>query len=244
VWGGEILAGDLTGFERAGWLWPVRLPGGDQAVRQPWRMACAWLQEALGEEPPPLPGVEPRRWTAVAALARGELAAPVTTSMGRLFDAVAALCGIRLAVNYEGQAAIELEAAAAPGDHGRYDLPAGEGLDARPAVLGVAGDLAAGVDAGVVAARFHDTVAAGTVAACAAAASARGLDTVVLSGGVFANRRLLEASAAGLRAAGLRVLVPERLPPGDGGIAFGQASVAAAQSAQSPTIGKWVNRAR
>jgi len=241
IWGGELLAGDLTAFERAGHLRPVRMPGGEQAIRQPWRMACAWLQEALGEEPEPLAGVEAGRWRAVASLARGELAAPVTTSMGRLFDAVAALCGIRLEVTYEGQAAIELEAAAEPGDHGRYDMPL---LDARPAILALIADLRGGTTPGVVAARFHDTVAAATADSCEAAASERGLELAVLSGGVFANRRLLEATAARLRAAGLRVLVPERLPPGDGGIAFGQASVAAAQSAQSPTIGKWENRAR
>jgi hydrogenase maturation protein HypF len=245
VWGGELLAGDLAGFERAGHLRPVRMPGGEQAVRQPWRMACAWLQEALGEEPAPLPGVEARRWRAVAALARGDLAAPPTTSMGRLFDAVAALCGIRLEVSYEGQAAIELEGVAEPGDHGRYELPLdGLVLDPRPAVLAVADDLRAGAPPGVVAARFHDTIAAATAEACAAAASSRGLGTAVLSGGVFANRRLLEGAAGRLRAAGLRVLIPERLPPGDGGIAYGQASVAAAQSAQSPTMGKWENRAR
>jgi len=245
IWGGELLAGDLAGFVRAGHLWPVRMPGGEQAIRQPWRMACAWLQEATGEEPEPLPGVDPSRWRAVAALARGELASPVTTSMGRLFDAVSALCGIRLEVSYEGQAAIELESVAEPGDHGRYELPIDRGvLDARPTVLAVAADLRAGADPAVVAARFHDTVAAATAYECVAAAAQHGVGTVVLSGGVFANRRLLASIAGRLRAAGLRVLVPERVPPGDGGIAFGQASVAAAQSAQSPTIGKWENRAR
>jgi hydrogenase maturation protein HypF len=239
VWGGELLAGDLAGFERAGHLRPVRMPGGEQAIRQPWRMACAWLQEALGEEPEPLPGVDATRWRAVASLARGELAAPLTTSMGRLFDAVAALCGVRLEVTYEGQAAIELEAAAEPGDHGRYDM--GADLDPRAMLREIARDRSG---PGVVAARFHDTVAAATAEACAAAASARGLELAVLSGGVFANPRLLEGTAQRLRSAGLRVLVPQRLPPGDGGIAYGQASVAAAQSAQSPTIGKWENRAR
>ena len=245
VWGGELLSGDLAGFERAGHLRPVRMPGGEQAIRQPWRMACAWLQEALGEEPEPLPGVEAARWRAVASLARGELAAPQTTSIGRLFDAVAALCGVRHQVSYEGQAAIELEAAADPGDHGRYELPIdGLVLDPRPLVLEAAADLRAGVAAGIVAARFHDSVASATAHACVAAAAERGLELAVLAGGVFANRRLLEGTAGRLRAAGLRVLVPERLPPGDGAISYGQASVAAAQSAQSPTIGKWENRAR
>ncbi len=231
VWGGELLVGDASGFERAGHLRAVRLPGGEQAVRQPWRMACAWLQEALGEVPPPLPGIDARRWESVAALARGTLAAPETTSMGRLFDAVAALCGIRAEVNYEGQAAIELEAAAAPGDHGRYELPVGPDarpplasdrragpnlvLDARPTVLAVARDLQAGVDPGVVAARFHDTVAAATADALATAASARGLGTAVLSGGVFLNRRLLEATHD--RLAGGRPAGPGARAPAAGG---------------------------
>ena len=240
VWGGELLAGGLGGFERAGHLWAVRLPGGDQAVRQPWRMACAWLQEALGEEPPPAAGVERARWEAGAQLARSGLSAPRTTSMGRLFDAVAARCGVRAEIRYEGQAAIELEGSAEPGDHGSYELPVTGGdhagtpgagglvLDARPAVLAVAEDLAHGTAAAVVSARFHDTVAAATAEACARVASTRGLDTAVLSGGVFHHRRLLEGTAAALSAAGLRVLVPRRLPPGDGGIAYGQAAVAIA----------------
>jgi hydrogenase maturation protein HypF len=232
VWGGELLVGSAAGFVRAGHLWPVRLPGGEQAVRQPWRMACAWLQEALGELPPPLPGIDRQRWEAVAALSRTGLAAPVTTSVGRLFDAVAALCGVRTEVRYEGQAAIELEAAAEPGAHGRYEVPlAGEPLvlDARPLILAIAGDVARGTPVAVVAARFHDSIAAATVEACAHVADRHGLGTVALSGGVFLNRRLLEATAAGLRATGLQVLVPERLPPGDGGIAYGQAAVAAAR---------------
>jgi hydrogenase maturation protein HypF len=231
IWGGELLAGTAAAAERAGHLRPVRLPGGEQAVRQPWRMACAWLQEAHGAVPPPLPGVDVRRWEAVAALARGELAAPVTTSMGRLFDAVAALCGVRLEVRYEGQAAIELEAVAAPGAHGRYPLPVGDGfvLDARPTVLAVVEDLARGTPVAVVSARFHDTVAAATAEALAAAAGARGIGVAVLSGGVFLNRRLLEGTVVALGGSGLRVLVPERLPPGDGGISYGQAAVVAAR---------------
>jgi hydrogenase maturation protein HypF len=234
VWGGELLVGSAAGFVRAGHLWPVRLPGGERAVHQPWRMACAWMQEALGELPPPLEGIDRQRWEAVAGLARTGLAAPVTTSMGRLFDAVAALCGVRSEVRYEGQAAIELEAAAAPGSHGRYDVPLVEQpdglvLDARPLVLAVARDAAAGTPAAVISARFHDSLAAATAAACAAAAEAHGLAIVVLSGGVFLNRRLLETTADALRRTGLRVLVPARLPPGDGGIAYGQAAVAVAR---------------
>jgi len=242
VWGGELLAGDLAGFERAGHLWPVRIPGGERAIREPWRMACSWLVEAIGPEPE-LPralaagGVDPDRWRQVAALARGELAAPVTTSVGRLFDAVSALCGVCLQTTYEGQAAIELEAAAAAGENGSYPLPArsapGEALvlDARETVRAVIDDLDRGVAVPTVAARFHDGLADATAAALIAVAQARDVSTAVLSGGTFANRRVLERTAAELVRAGLRVLVPERLPPGDGGISFGQAAVAATTTA-------------
>jgi hydrogenase maturation protein HypF len=231
VWGGELLVGDLEGFVRAGALWPVRLPGGDRAVRQPWRMACAWLVAALDSEPAVLPGIEPRTWHAVAELARTGLAAPPTTSMGRLFDAVAALCGVRAEVTYEGQAAVELEAIADRSERGAYPLDVAAGvLDARPTVLAVADDVAAGVEPAVVGARFHRAVACATAEACAEIALERGLDTVVLSGGVWQNRLLLELTLALLRDDGLRALVPERLPPNDGAISFGQAAVAAALS--------------
>ena len=225
VWGGELLVGDLTGFERAGHLHPVRLPGGDRAVREPWRMACAWLVAAGGEAPALRERVGAERWDVVARMTREGVAAPVTTSAGRLFDAVAALCGLRTDVTYEGQAAIELEAVADPAERGAYAMP---GLDPRAAILAVVADVAAGVPGGVVSARFHSGLARATVAACAALAEERGLDLVVLSGGVFQNRLLLESVAAGVIDAGLRVLTPERLPPNDGGIAFGQAAIAAA----------------
>ena len=241
VWGGELLVGGIGGCERAGHLWPVRLPGGDAAVREPWRMACAWLH-ALGEGegdgdgapaiPATLAGAVPRaRWEAVGALVRSGTAAPATTSAGRLFDAVAALCGVRSAINYEGQAAAELEAACDPGERGAYPLPLVDGaaivLDARATIAAIVEDLARGAASGVVAARFHGALADATARACALAASRSGLDTIVLSGGAFQNRVLLERTGARLAAAGLRVLIPRRLPPNDGGIAFGQAAVAA-----------------
>jgi hydrogenase maturation protein HypF len=238
VWGGELLVGDLTGFDRAGHLRAVRLPGGEQAVRQPWRMACAWLADALDADvpaiPPALAGVvDAPRWRAIAALARrGGVAAPETTSAGRLFDAVAALCGLRASVTYEGQAAAELEARCDPHERGAYPLDVTRGcvLDPRATVVAVARDVAAGVPAGVVSARFHRGLADATARACASLAAAHGVGLVVLSGGVFQNARLLAATAARLEAAGLRVLVPERLPPNDGGVSYGQAAVAAARS--------------
>jgi hydrogenase maturation protein HypF len=241
VWGGELLLGGLTGFERIGMLRPVRLPGGAAAIRQPWRMACAWLSDALGQAwtvPRGLAGrVEPKAWRQVAELTRTGVASPLTTSAGRLFDAVAALCGIRAQVSYEGQAAIELEARCDPGEQRSYAFPLVEEgggplvMDARPAIAAVMGDLEAGVGVPQVAARFHNAVAQATASACALAAGRAGTENVVLSGGVFQNRRLLERTVALLDDAGLRVLLPQRLPPNDGGIAYGQMAIVAARMA-------------
>jgi len=239
VWGGELLVGGLRDFERVGHLRAVRLPGGDRAVREPWRMACAWLAEAWeGEGAPPLPGtlagsVAPKRWETIARLARSELA-PITTSAGRLFDAIAALCGVRATVTYEGQAAIELEAAVDRAERGEYAIAlASRGgvleLDPRAAVSTIARERTAGVPVGTVAARFHAGLARATARACVQVAGERGLDVVVLTGGVFQNGVLLDLTIAELKRAGLRALAPERLPPGDGGISYGQAAVAAAR---------------
>jgi len=218
VWGGELLLGGLTGFVRAGHLWPLRMPGGEAAIRQPWRMACAWLAAAGLATPP--------AWADVRRLAETGLASPLTTSMGRLFDAVAALCGIRETVSYEGQAAIELEAAADRRETRAYPLPLtadGEALvlDARPTIAAVHDDLARGVDVALVSARFHNAVAGATAAAC------RDAPVVVLSGGVFQNALLLDRTIEALRPA--RVLTPVRLPCNDGAISYGQAAVAAAR---------------
>ena len=249
VWGGELLVGDLEDFERAGLLFPVRLPGGDAAVREPWRMACAWLCAAFSE-PPPLPArlrgqVKPEAWRQVSRLVATGTASPITTSAGRLFDAIAALCGVRTTVNYEGQAAVELEAVADGDETAVYTLPVDgrEGgplvLDARATVRAVVADLRAGVPVPRVAARFHNGLAAATAAACGIAAERAGVSSVVLSGGVFQNRRLLNGTRARLRDLGLRVLTPELLPPNDGGIAYGQLAVSAAR-----LVGEGVRRVR
>jgi hydrogenase maturation protein HypF len=200
-------------------------------------MACAWLLEAQGRplaRPATIAGgVEADIWEQVQRLALSGLSSPPTTSIGRLFDAVAALCGLRTEINYEGQAAIELEAACDPRERGSYPIAVtaepGPGIviDPRETILAILDDLARGAGAGTVASRFHRAVASATVSACVSAASSHGSELVVLSGGVFANRRLLSLTADGLAAGGLRVLVPERLPAGDGGISYGQAAVAA-----------------
>jgi hydrogenase maturation protein HypF len=168
--------------------------------------------------------------------------APATSSAGRLFDAAAALLGVRDTISYEGQAAIELEQLADPAETGRY--PAG--LDAGPAngdgagpllvggadlIRAAAGDLAAGTAPAVIAARFHNGVAAAIVAVCERLRDGHGLGTVALSGGVFQNLLLTARAVAGLTDRGFRVLVHARVPCNDGGISFGQAAVAAATDA-------------
>ncbi len=208
VWGGELLLGSCEAYARVGHLSAVRMPGGEAAIREPWRMACAWMAAAGLETPP--------EWANVRRLAVTGLASPETTSMGRLFDAVAAMCGIRERVTYEGQAAIELEAAADPHERAAYPMPE---LDARPTVVAVHDDLARGVDVALVSARFHNAVAHATADAC------REHPVVVLSGGVFQNALLLDRTIETLGAE--RVLAPRRLPCNDGAISYGQAAVAA-----------------
>jgi hydrogenase maturation protein HypF len=246
VWGGELLVGGLSGFDRAGSLRPVRMPGAAAAIRQPWRMAFAWLAEAFGEPHPPTKRlaalVDRERWDAMAQVAASARVSPLTSSMGRLFDAVGALCGIAAEVSYEGQAAVELEAAAwrvpAAGELPQYEIDARDGwvLDPCRAIRAICADLDRGIDLGAVASGFHAAVADATTRAVTEIASARGLDTAVLSGGVFQNRLLIETVAAALDGAGLRVLIPERLPPNDGGISYGQAAIAAARDADRSAI--------
>jgi hydrogenase maturation protein HypF len=235
VWGGELLYGDVASFRRVGALLSVGLPGGARAIKQPWRMACSWLSAAYDGEPelpPSLSGrVDVRAWSHVRSLIAAATASPTTTSMGRLFDAVAALAGIRAEVNYEGQAAIELEAACDLEERGSYPIAltgAPLVIDPRETIRAVAADVAAGDPPGAIARRFHRAIARATVDACIRLAETHATEVVVLSGGVFQSRLLLESVSCGLEAAGLRVLVPERLPVNDGGISYGQAAVAAA----------------
>ncbi|UTI64030.1 carbamoyltransferase HypF [Paraconexibacter antarcticus] len=237
VWGGEILVGDLTGFRRAGHLHPVRLPGGDHAARQPWRMAASWM---IAAEHPHVPdelhaAIPHEQWDLVGQMVRRGFSAPVTTSMGRLFDAAAALCGLRARCSYEGQAAVELEARADVSHKGAYTLPVGDDLvlDARTAIRALLGDVESGVDVALISARLHRAIAEATATACERAAEGAGTDLVVLSGGVFQNRLLLTWTIAACEQLRLRVLVPSRLPANDGGISFGQAAVAAARGARA-----------
>ncbi|MGH9066582.1 MAG: carbamoyltransferase HypF, partial [Acidimicrobiales bacterium] len=165
----------------------------------------------------------------------GGVGAPLTSSAGRLFDAVAAICSVRDRVNYEGQAAVELEQRVDRDETGAYlvSTVAGTPLQLRGTdlVRGVVEDVMAGADVGAVAARFHNGLAGAVVEACEAVADRTGLTSVALSGGVFQNLVLLDRVGAGLRRAGMRVLTHSRVPPNDGGISLGQVAVAGALAA-------------
>lgn len=244
LWGGEFLAADLREFERVAHLRPVALPGGGAAVREPWRMALAWVALALGDDAAASlgPSLDPR-WATVLALTSHPIT-PHTTSGGRLFDAIAALAGLRNVMTYEGQAAVELEAAArtvVDDDSGTSadggwvgEGPAGEDgpwiLDPSPLVADAFAGRLAGVAPRAIAASFHRRLAAGLSAAAAALARREGLTTVALTGGVFQNSLLTTLVADALGVSGLEVLLHHRVPPNDGGISIGQAAVVAATS--------------
>jgi len=237
LWGGEMLIADLVDFERVGHLAPIAMPGGAAAIREPWRMAVAWAGAAGVEVTfEHVDDVDDERLARVVALAaRGS--GPVTTSIGRLFDAVAAMVGLCSTISYEAQAAIALESAAlrAPRGGSRYPLDRTTDasgrllLDPRATIAAVAADHRAGTAIEVIAARFHDTIGLAAAELAGDVARAHRLSTVALSGGVFQNVRLSEIVEEALTAQGLTVLVHQRVPANDAGISIGQAAIAAAR---------------
>lgn len=240
LWGGEILVADLAGFRRVAHLRALALPGGEAAIREPWRVALAALLDA-GEPLDSLSRIDPQRVRAVRGVLEAGIASPRASGAGRWFDAVAALCGVRDAVSYDGQAALELEAVA----RGRAEAYAFElvprpggcaEIDLRPAICAIVADLRRGAAAAQVSARFHETLAAAVARACGRARSdgnGSSPSTVALSGGCFQNRRLAERTRSWLEREGFEVLEHRRVPPNDGGLSFGQAAVASFRMAES-----------
>lgn len=245
LWGGEFLEAGYRGFVRLACFRPVAMPGGDRAAREPWRNAFAQLnvlgwERMLSEfgDVDVLRYLAGRRVDVLQAMIARGLNSPPASSCGRLFDAVAAVLGIcRERASYEGQAAIELESLAmsASGDAAAYPFriaPTEHGVSHLcwdtmwPALLA---DVRRGTDRAAIAARFHRTVIDAVAGAALALCRQRKLDTVVLGGGAFQNRLLLSGVVDALPRAGLTVLAPERIPPNDGGLSLGQATVAAAR---------------
>lgn len=237
IWGGELLIADYGDFRRAAYLKPVPLPGGDAAIKRPYRTALAYLWAAGVPWTPDLPPVAAAEAVEQRVinhqLETGFNAVP-TSSMGRLFDAVAALAGVRQTVTYEAQAAIEFEALAAPevvSDPYRFafDLAPGAAaleFDPAPLIQTVAADVATGVPSAIISARFHEAVADLILSLSLHLRQTEGLTVVALSGGVFQNVTLLGLAVARLQAAGFEVLTHRQVPPNDGGLALGQAVIA------------------
>lgn len=235
VWGGEFLTGNLAAFRRAAHLRYVGLPGGDQAVKEPWRMAAAHLIDAGCRTDFLQSRISSLAWRTVEGMLRRGFNSPPTSSMGRLFDAVASLAGVRDRVSYEGQAAMELEWLATglepqPGYPWGVEALPDQPLvvDTRPLIRAVAEDVRLGADCRLVARRFHATVVDLIAGVCGRIRQESGLNSVVLGGGVFLNALLTEEAAARLTHEGFEVYRHRLVPPNDGGLSLGQLAVAAA----------------
>lgn len=239
IWGGEFLLGDASGFRRVAALRPFRLPGGDAAIYAPCRVAFSLLWELEGdaviewEHLAPVRTLRPMERQALARMIARGVNAPLTSSMGRLFDAVAALLDLRQEITFEGQAAMALEFAADPSERRAYPFPLCENpkadgpawiLDWRPLLEAILEDLRRGVERGKIAARFHNALIEGMIMVAREIGESR----VALSGGCFQNRLLTERAAQRLREEGFTVLIHRQVPPNDGGISLGQIMVAAA----------------
>ena len=243
IWGGEFLVPRGDSFDRVATLRPFRLPGGERAIREPRRTAFGLLHEIYGTDlltrtdlAPVAAFREPERRLLIQMLDR-DVNSPATTSAGRLFDAVASLCGLWQEVSFEGQAAMDLEFAVDERAEGTYSIPfvgpAGTPdsgaappplvLDWRPAIESLLDDARRGIPVGSIALRFHNAL----IGAIVEVAQRIGLRRIVLTGGCFQNRFLLEHAVRRLEEEGFRAYWHQRVPPNDGGIALGQAAAAA-----------------
>jgi hydrogenase maturation protein HypF len=232
IWGGEVLLADYATARRVVALDAVPLPGGDAAIRKPYRIALAHLWAAgcgWDEGLPPVAHCPPAERRALARMFERGTGCVATTSMGRLFDAVSSILGVRHEITYEGQAAMELEhlAAGAPAPRRplRLDVE-GSRIGGRRLVSELVDRFAGGEDAASLAAAFHDAVASAVGDAAAAVRAAHGATTVGLTGGVFQNAHLVSATRRRLEADGFTVLTHRRVPPNDGGLALGQLVIA------------------
>jgi hydrogenase maturation protein HypF len=240
IWGGEVLLADTAGYRRAAALEPVPMPGGAAAIKAPWRMGLAYLHATYGDnlwnlDLPLLRTVDRAKAQTIAQMAARRINAPLTSSLGRLFDGVAAILGLRREVAFEGQAAMELEMIADGEERGAYDFCWSDGacrrLQFAPLIRGVVSDIQNSVPAFVISRKFHSTVIRMCTALCAELRRESGLDRVALSGGCFQNGLLLGGLIQALGADRFEVLTHRLVPTNDGGLSLGQAVIAAAAAA-------------
>ena len=233
IWGGEFLTASLAGFTRRAHFRYVPLPGGDAAVRQPWRMALSYLRDALGDQMlhkyPCFRNIPEHQFSVVDAMLSRRLNAVETSSCGRLFDAVAALTGVASQATFEGQGAIALEATATESDQ-RYDFNIEDGepaiIDFRAMIAAIFSDVSNGIAVGEISSRFHNTLSVAIIETCIRIRELSGLNRICLSGGSFQNVYLLHRTVRNLRARGFGVFLHSAVPANDGGIALGQAAIA------------------
>lgn len=232
LWGGEFFVAGFAQAERVAHLEYTPMPGGTKAIREPWRMAAIYLQRALGDEVfywnlDFVNRLDRRAWMTLRQMTERGVNSPETSSMGRLFDAVASLTGVRDVAGYEGQAAIELEMVADESQEGGYEFDcSGKIIKLAPLICGIVADLVRRIPTPVIAAKFHNAVASLIINIARRIRAERELHRVVMSGGVFQNRLLLNRAASLLEADGFEVFTHSRVPPNDGGISLGQAVVA------------------
>lgn len=236
IWGGEVLVGNARTFERYAWLQPIPLPGGEAAIHQPWRMAISYLATAYGEKAAELelPVIRHRRrheLEIILQMITRQLNSPLTSSCGRLFDAVSALLGVREEVTYEAQAAIELEMSVDEGDQEIYReaLPERSGrgpIPVTPLMESIVKDLRAEVARARIATRFHRTLVELFVIAARTARQATGIQRVGLSGGVFQNVFFFTTMLRRLQEERFEVITHRQVPTNDGGLALGQVVIA------------------
>ncbi|HUA01276.1 MAG TPA: carbamoyltransferase HypF [Candidatus Aquilonibacter sp.] len=238
IWGGEVLIADYERFVRAAHLAYVPLPGGAAAIREPWRMAVSYLLDAIGEgalrvEIPFTRAIDRRKGQMIAKMIAQRINSPLTSSCGRLFDAIAALIGVRHSASYEGQAAVELEMRARRSNDTRaypFDLYRKGGLcqiGSRPLIRSIVEDLGRGISVETIGRRFHNGLVETLAVLSQRLREETGLNRVCLSGGTFQNELLLGGLTAKLRDASFKVYAPSQVPSGDGGLSLGQAAVAA-----------------
>lgn len=250
IWGGEFFIADYAAFRRIAHFSYVPMPGGDRAVREPFRMALAHVRYARGEWSPQLLPFQDATSDELRVIARqidGGLNAPMTSSVGRLFDAVASLLGVRHRARYEAQAAMELEALVDSSEEGCYPVAITESepatIDCGPIIRCIVEELERRIPVPVIAARFHWTLAIAVLENCLRIRRATGLNRVAMSGGVFQNVTLLNRTWSDLKRAGFEVFTHRLVPPNDGGIALGQIAVANAQLAGSVGVRKFTDAA-
>ncbi len=233
IWGGEFMVADFAGFTRRAHLRNVLLPGGDAAVRQPWRMALSYLRDTFEQQIPDslrcFQGIDEKQVALVDTMLARRIQTVETSSCGRLFDAVAAMLGLAPEVTFEGQAAIALEAAAEAGIEDRYEFEIEQSepaiLDFRPVIVSIVRDISSGRRLGEISARFHNTLSAAIGKVCSRIGASDAVDRVCLSGGSFQNLYLLGRTVVELRRRGFDVFLHAQVPANDGGLSLGQAVV-------------------